>query len=434
MMIRKLLLLFCIAINTCCFAQDSNIWGNISRAINAQPYAGKNFTIQVAAKVIATDKTAQAGMWVSVMKENKKNGFYKNMADAPIKDNQWKVYSISGRLDKTAAYLTMGMGYSDRGIFYFDDFKFLVENDAGVMEEVPLINNGFEEDSVQSKHSWWPGSNKNFYTLSITTEDVYSGKHAFKADGTSLLAARTYGSNDSVGNYAHVNGIKIYYETYGAGQPLLLLHGNSSSIRTFEKQIPELSKHYKVIAIDTRGQGKSTEDGKKYTYDLFADDVNALLDQLHLDSVNIVGWSDGGNTGLIVAMKYPAKVKKLVTMGANVFIDNTVVDKSVFTSLNKEKKTLSSSNAANEQNRIRLIDLLLTEPQHSFAELKNIQCPVLVVAGENDVIKEAHTKAIAANIPRAVLKIIPKATHYFPSEDPGNFNKLVEDFLRGQGQ
>src|SRR5678816_653711 len=144
---------------------------------------------------------------------------------------------------------------------------------------------------------------------------------------------------------------------------------------------------FMVIAVDSRGQGKSTEDGKLYTYDLFAEDMNALLDQLHLDSVNVLGWSDGGNTGLIMAMKYPSKVKRLVTMGANVFIDNSVVEKWVFKTLNKEKKELVSDSFPTSANRLRLINLLLTEPKHSFAELHSIQCPVFVIAGEKDVIK-----------------------------------------------
>ena len=114
--------------------------------------------------------------------------------------------------------------------------------------------------------------------------------------------------------------------------------------------------------------------------------MNALLDYLHLDGVNILGWSDGGNTGLIMAMKYPKKVKRLVTMGANVFIDKTVVDRWVFKLLNKEKKELNGDSLYNNKNRLRLIELLLTEPKHSFEELKTIACEVLVIAGEKDII------------------------------------------------
>lgn len=124
-------------------------------------------------------------------------------------------------------------------------------------------------------------------------------------------------------------------------------------------------------------QGARVNDQKwmTYSYDLFADDMNALLNILNIDSANILGWSDGGNTGLIMAMKYPKKVKRLVTMGANVFIDNSVVDKWVFKELHKQLKEMKNDTAYADRNRVRLINLLLTEPKHNFEELKIISSP-----------------------------------------------------------
>ena len=124
-----------------------------------------------------------------------------------------------------------------------------------------------------------------------------------------------YGSNEQAGKYADVNGIKVYYEIYGAGEPLLLLHGQGGSIQTFLLQIPELSKHFKVIAVDSRAQGKSTDSDKEITYALMASDMSALMDKLNLTSAHVVGWSDGGNTGLIMAVKYPAYVNILEKWG-----------------------------------------------------------------------------------------------------------------------
>ena len=126
-----------------------------------------------------------------------------------------------------------------------------------------------------------------------------------------------YGANAAVGKYAEVNGIKVYYEIYGTGEPLLLLHGNGAAIGSFSSQIPELSKHFKVIAVDSRAQGKSTDSDAEITYALMASDMSALIDQLHLGSVDVVGWSDGGNIGLELALAHPEQVKKLVTFGAN---------------------------------------------------------------------------------------------------------------------
>ena len=404
-------------------------WGAFMRVFPAKKYAGKKFRIEAAIKITAIDSLADAELWVRVDKENKKMGFFYNMMDKPIRSVQWKVYSISGRIDKGAEYLVFGGLYHRKGIFYFDEFKLYVEEEKNKFKEIILAGNDFESGNDETMKSWNYLKDRKGITAGITQKEFYAGKQSFVVDASEFTPEKTYGNNDGTGKYANINGIRIYYEEYGKGEPLLLLHGNSSSISLFENQIPVFSKKYKVIAVDTRGQGKSGDDGRRYTYDLFAEDMNALLDHLKLDSVNIVGWSDGGNTGLIMAMRYPSKVKKLVAMGAVIFIDNTVVDKWVFKLLHKEEKEILQEKFPPDSNRLRLIELLLTEPKHSFAELDKIKCPVLIIAGEKDVVKENHTKAIAAAIPGSTLMIVPKATHYFPSEDPAAFNKAVINFF-----
>lgn len=411
-------------------AQMPKDWGAFTQRVNATPYIGKKFRLEAAVKVQVIDSNAEGEVWLRIDKADNKTGFFSNMMDKPIRLNEWKIYSITGKVDKNAASINFGGLYHRKGIFYFDDFKLFIETEKNKWEQVTLREGGFENDSATIRKAWGFLQKRGGFVIGVSETVAYEGKRSFKIDGSSFEPEDTYGNNRHTGKYAAVNGINIYYEQYGEGEPLLLLHGNSCSISLFEKQIPALSKQFRVIAVDTRGQGKSGEDGKTYTYDLFAEDMNALLNDLHLDSVNILGWSDGGNTGLIMAMKYPSKVKRLVTMGANVFIDNSVVDKSVFKELGRQmKKELKGDTSAWGQNRKRLITLLLTEPKHSFGELKNIKCPVLVVAGEKDIIKEEHTKAIAASIPNSTLLIEPGVTHYFPSEKPEIFNAAVIDFL-----
>lgn len=411
-------------------AQADKDWGAFSQRVNAVNYQGKKFRIEAAVKVAAIDSTADAEVWVRVDRPENKMGFFYNMMDKPIRSKEWKVYTVTGKIDKDAAWLNFGGLYHRKGIFYFDAFKLFIENKKDDWQQITLPDGSFENDSAIIKKTWGYLQTRTGYRVTVADSEAFEGKRSFKIDGTYFVPEKAFGNNSDVGKYANVNGIKIYYETYGEGEPLLLLHGNSTSISLFQRQIPVFLKQFKVIAVDTRGQGKSSEDGKRYTYDLFADDMNALLDYLKLDSVNIVGWSDGGNTGLIMAMKYPAKVKKLVTMGANVFIDNTVVDKWVFKELAKQKKELKADSSSWAANRLRLIELLLTEPNHSFKELNAIKCPVLVVAGEKDIIKEEHTKAIAENIPNSTLLIAEKETHYFPSDNPTAFNKAVIDFIK----
>lgn len=412
------------------YSQEARDWGAFMRSFSVKEYRGEKFKLQAAVRVEMMDSTADAEVWARVDKQDKKMGFFYNMMDKPIRSREWKVYTINGRVDKNADNLVFGGLYHRKAVFYFDDFKLYIEKEKDRFEEVSLPNNDFESDSIETRKSWNYLVSRNTILSNVSANDHYSGKQCLRIDASQFSAENTFGNNRITGKYANVNGIKIYYEEYGEGEPLLLLHGNSCSISWFDKQIPELSKYFHVIAVDTRGQGKSSEDGKTYTYDLFAEDMNCLLDHVHLDSANILGWSDGGNTGLIMAMKYPKKVKRLVTMGANVFIDKTVVDKSIFKMLRKEEKEIGSDSSNDNRSRLRMINLLLTEPRHAFDELKFIQCPVLVIAGEKDIIKEGHTKAIAFAIPKSELLIAPKETHYFPSEDPKVFNAAVLAFFR----
>jgi pimeloyl-ACP methyl ester carboxylesterase len=118
-----------------------------------------------------------------------------------------------------------------------------------------------------------------------------------------------YGRNPAVGKYVELRGIKMYYEVYGKGEPLLIIHGNGGSINNFVYQIPYFAKNYQVILADSRAQGKTVDDSDSLTYEMISEDLNALLDHLKLKDVNVIGWSDGGIEGLLLAMNHPDKVK-----------------------------------------------------------------------------------------------------------------------------
>jgi len=409
------------------FAQRD--WGAFFQRIDVTRYQGKKFVLTAAVKVQPVDSTADGEIWVRVDRQDNKTGFFYNMMDKPIRSNTWKVYTIAGKIDKNAAWLNIGGLYHRRGLFWFDAFTLQVEGNNHQMENLSLPEAGFEGDSAAAARTWVFLQKRAGFVLSPTAKDPYAGRQCFLVDGSSFTGPKEYGSNDSTGGYVTAGNIRMYYETYGNGEPLLLLHGNSSSISSFKHQIPELSKKYRVIALDSRGQGKSSEDGTKFTYELFAADTKAFLDQLQLDSVNILGWSDGGNIGLIMAMKYPQKVKKLAVMGANLYNNSSSVKPWVNKLLNKEYKELTDT-VASDVFRKRMIGLLLYEPNISEKELANIQCPTLVMAGSDDMIKEEHTKGIAAGIKHSQLVIFPKGNHYEPDERPERFNKTVLDFLR----
>jgi len=114
-----------------------------------------------------------------------------------------------------------------------------------------------------------------------------------------------------------INGAKIYYERHGQGSPILLLHGGFSHIGHQTRLIDLLAPHYEVIAVDTRGHGRSTLGDRPLTYPLLADDMARLLDELSVGPVTVVGHSDGGIIGYILAAKYPTKVRALAANGAN---------------------------------------------------------------------------------------------------------------------
>src|ERR1700679_1010635 len=119
-----------------------------------------------------------------------------------------------------------------------------------------------------------------------------------------------YGNNPAAGKYYNVRGIKMYCEIYGSGQPVLLIHGNGGSISAFSKNIPFFAKKYKVIAVDSRAQGKSIDTRDSLSFEMMADDFSALLDTLRIAKSYVIGWSDGGINALVLAIRHPDKVIK----------------------------------------------------------------------------------------------------------------------------
>jgi pimeloyl-ACP methyl ester carboxylesterase len=256
----------------------------------------------------------------------------------------------------------------------------------------------------------------------------------------------TYGSNEQAGKYIDINDIKIYYETYGEGEPLLLLHGNGGSIENFFLQIPEFSKHFKVIALDSRAQGRTTDSEKEITYALMASDVSALIDKLNLGSVYVVGWSDGGIIGIELAYAHPDKVKKLVTIGANYSSKNYDAHGSNVRMDSKDTLVIGSRKLAEKYKntlerlspnpekipeiRRKLKNLMEKYPNFTEKQLREIKTPTLVIVGDHDIISLDHTVSLFASLPHAELFVIPGATHIVPVEQPDLLNSVIVHFLQ----
>jgi len=243
----------------------------------------------------------------------------------------------------------------------------------------------------------------------------------------SFAQNNTFGKNPAAGKILHLKDADIYYEIYGKGEPLFLLHGNGGSIDAFTKEIPELSKHFRIIAMDTRGQGKSTDTSKEpLTYRKFADDVKLLADELKLKKINILGWSDGGNTALEFAIKYPGRTNKIITSGANVFPAGVGENE-----VQSMKNEVAGKKAQQKpESEIRLLQLMIDEPKITKEQLNRIKAKVLVVAGENDLILRSHTEYIAKEIPGSKLKIYKGASHGVPIERPEELSTDVIEFIK----
>lgn len=252
----------------------------------------------------------------------------------------------------------------------------------------------------------------------------------FAQSGASPFDTTIYGKNKAVGKYVATRGINMYYETYGQGQPLLIIHGNGGSINNFLYQIPYFSKNYKVVLADSRAQGKSFDLHDSLSYEMMTDDLNALLDTLHLDSCYVIGWSDGGINGLLLAMRHPEKVKKLAVTGANLWPDTTAVDPFVYhyvMNFNDSLK-MKPQNVFTKQ-QAKLMHLLSYEPHITVAQLSKIHCPTLVIGGDHDVLLPKHTMLIAESIPNSYLWILPNSGHSTPIYYKDQFNEVVGDFF-----
>ena len=224
----------------------------------------------------------------------------------------------------------------------------------------------------------------------------------------------------------------MYVETYGEGQPLLLIHGNGGSMKHFVNQIPFFAKKYKVIAADSRAQGKSKDNADSLNYEMMADDYAALLDAMKIDSAYVVGWSDGGINGLLIAIRHPEKVKKLAITGANLRPDTTAVPQAIWDMVGPIYNDLKNKTDKNEmeKNGFKLLKLLSEQPHISHSELQTINCPTLVIGGDHDVIKEEHTMEIYKNIPNAYLWILPNSGHSTPVVYADEFNKKIDAFFK----
>ncbi len=224
--------------------------------------------------------------------------------------------------------------------------------------------------------------------------------------------------------------VQLHYIEQGQGHPLILLHGNGENCNYFEHQIACFSKDYRVIAIDTRGHGKSPRGKKPFTIKQFADDLYDFMDEKFIDKAILLGFSDGGNIAMEFALKHPERVERLVLNGANLSPKGVrpLYQRPIEIGYRIAKWFASKSDKAKKN--AEMLGLMVNEPNTNPLELAHLKMPVLVVAGTDDMIKESHTRLIFESLPNAQLAFL-KGDHFVANKNPKVFNALVKSFLSG---
>ncbi|SEW51771.1 alpha/beta fold hydrolase [Chitinophaga arvensicola] len=222
----------------------------------------------------------------------------------------------------------------------------------------------------------------------------------------------------ATGHYAPVNGLKLYYELHGSGTPLVLLHGGGSTIQsTYGRILPALAKKHRVIAIELQAHGHTADIDRPLSFEQDADDVAALLKQLHISKASIMGFSNGGTTALQMAIRHPEAVDKLVLIAA--LYNRSGVPPGFFegfpnATLEQMPKPLQEAYLAVNPDPKGLQAMFHRDATRMAAfkdipdtAIRRIQAPALVINGDAEVILAAHAMALSHLLPHARLAILP---------------------------
>lgn len=218
-----------------------------------------------------------------------------------------------------------------------------------------------------------------------------------------------------------------------------MLHGGFTSIDSFFKQIPPLAQHYRVIAVDSRDHGRSTDTTEPFSYAAMSSDTSNLLEQLGIRNTRVVGWSDGGVVGLDLAMNNPGLVSKLVTFGSNFHYEGVIKDQLSDPEYSADGELLDFARTSYQaicphpekwpEFVEKTLAMWSTQPTYTIEQLGEITAATLVMVGDGDMIELSHTKSLAGAIKLAELEIISNSTHFAPIENPGPVNNRILTFL-----
>lgn len=223
--------------------------------------------------------------------------------------------------------------------------------------------------------------------------------------------------------------ILLNYEIVGSGEPLVLLHGSGENIRTLQNQIDNFSQHYKVIAIDSRAHGASPMGDAPLTYMQMMRDIIYTLNNLHIDSFSIFGFSDGGIIALLLGIYYPERVSKMVVVGANYAPQGFNLTSQIAVGVSTFYYGFLKFFSKKFTLRYWRYRLMFCEPSIGLDELQSIKAKTLIVVGEYDMIRKDHTGAIVQNIPNSQQAVIEKGDHFLVQNKPEELSKVSINFF-----
>ncbi len=261
--------------------------------------------------------------------------------------------------------------------------------------------------------------------------------NTFHDDGIELFAQDGPPALPAGGETIARDGALVWFARFGAGPAVLLLHGGMGNSNNFGHQVPALiAAGFSVVVIDSRGHGRSSWDGRPFSYAQFAEDAFAVMDRLGIARAAIVGWSDGACTGLAMAKAAPERVAGVFYFACNVdasgslpFVFTDVIG-NCLTRHNKDYAALSPHPERFDEMSAKLQVMQGSQPDYSADDLREISVPVTVAQAERDeFIRDEHARYIAGTIPGARYVAMPGVSHFAPVQRPALFNGAVLDFL-----
>jgi pimeloyl-ACP methyl ester carboxylesterase len=244
-----------------------------------------------------------------------------------------------------------------------------------------------------------------------------------------------------VGEYVEIGGVDTWYDEAGQGEPLVLLHGGMCTNETWGAQIPAFSERFRTLAPERRGHGHTADVDRPLTYGVMATDTIGFLDEVVGRPAHLVGWSDGGIIGLMVAIERPDLVRKLVVIGTNYDTGGVVPEaEEMFGQMTPDNPGMARLRGLYETHSpdgpehwpvvfAKFLEMAAREPHIAVADLARITAPTLVLIGDDDMVSLEHTASLYRAIPDGELAVLPGTSHTVLFEKPELMNRIVLDFL-----